>query len=305
MVCPADVSIGGATGPSEPVAFPLPTSTGGAAPVAVSCTPGSGSAFNLGTTQVTCTATDVAARRAACSFTVTVTPPPLSITKFLAFGDSVTEGQNGTIAFGFDVVDTPNAYPTKLQRLFDVNYPGQGIVVVNAGVGGERIADAKARLPVELDKERPGALLLIHGYNDLTGDCGFDVGVTRACELAIEFVVDMLRETVKVARNPPHQLSYVFVGTLTPPGSGGGPSDRRIAGEAISRVNARIRQAMPREEAIVVDLHPLFLGHEPEYVAPDGLHPLPAGNQVLAEAFFQAIRASVPQTAIRSEFRRQ
>jgi hypothetical protein len=40
-----------------------------------SCSPPSGSAFNVGVTTVTCTAYDVAGNPAACSFTVTVTSP--------------------------------------------------------------------------------------------------------------------------------------------------------------------------------------------------------------------------------------
>ena len=295
--CPANVSVPGVTGPSQPVAFPAPTSTGGAAPIAVSCTPGSGSTFGLGTTPVTCMATDAAARQATCSFSVTLTPPipVLGVTKYLAYGDSVTEGQNGTIAFGLDVIDAPNAYPTKLQTLFDMNFPGQGIVVANRGQSGRRVEDANLDLPTVLAQERPGAVLWIDGYNNLLAEC-LDVGVTPMCESTIEFVVGRLREGVRIARNPPYSASHVFVGTLTPPGPVSGPRNRRIAPAAIMQVNARIRQMIPGEGAIVVDLHPLFLGHEAEYVAPDGLHLLPAGNQVLADAFFAAIRATVPQT---------
>ncbi|MGC8952805.1 HYR domain-containing protein, partial [Chloroflexus sp.] len=41
--------------------------------VAVTCTPASGSTFPLGTTTVTCTATDAAGNTASGSFTITVT----------------------------------------------------------------------------------------------------------------------------------------------------------------------------------------------------------------------------------------
>ena len=63
------------------------------------CTPSSGSTFPLGATTATCTATDARQRTASCSLTVTVTEPPLiSLTRFAAFGDSITAGEDGTFA---------------------------------------------------------------------------------------------------------------------------------------------------------------------------------------------------------------
>jgi lysophospholipase L1-like esterase len=46
--------------------------------------------------------------------------------------------------------------------------------------------------------------------------------------------------------------------------------------------------------AVLSDPYPLFLGHEAEYVDEDGLHLRPAGNQVLAETFFAAIKRAIP-----------
>lgn len=291
--CPANVSILGPAG--QPVTFTAPVATGGTAPVSVSCTPASGSSLGAGSTPVTCRATDAAAQVSTCSFTVTVTvPPTLSVSKFVAYGDSVTWGENGIPALYFR--DEPNAYPTKLQALLQSAYPGQGIAVPNLGVPGERIEDANARLPGVLSQERPGGLLVIDGYNNLLADCSFAVGVTPACEAAIDVVVDRLREAVKIARQPAHQVGYVFVGTLTPPGTVTGSKDRRIAPGAITRVNSGIQRVMPGEGGIVVDLYPLFIGHEAEYVAPDGLHLLAPGHEAIAHAFFRMIETYVPRS---------
>lgn len=292
--CPANVSIQGAAG--QPVTFTAPVATGGAAPVSVACTPASGTPFGAGTTPVACTATDAAGQSASCMFTVTVTVPiALSVSKFVAYGDSVTWGENGIPALYFR--DEPNAYPTKLQALLQSTYVGQDITVPNLGWPGERVEDAKARLPGVLSQERPGALLVIDGYNNLLADCAFAGGVTPACATAIDFVVGTLREIVRIARQPAYQVGYVFVGTLTPPGSTvSGASDRRISPGAITRLNAGIQRMMPGEGAIVVDLYPLFLGHEAQYVAPDGLHLLPPGNEAIAQAFFSAIERHVPRS---------
>ncbi|HKQ07966.1 MAG TPA: HYR domain-containing protein [Blastocatellia bacterium] len=54
------------------VTFPSPTASDNCPSVTVACTPPSGSTFALGTTTVTCTATDTSGNTATCSFTVTV-----------------------------------------------------------------------------------------------------------------------------------------------------------------------------------------------------------------------------------------
>lgn len=295
--CPADISIRGAIGPLQPVCFDTPAAGAGTLPVAVTCAPPSGSAFPIGTTPVRCTATDASAREATCTFNVTLTGVQIAVTHYLAFGDSVTEGQNGRIAFGLEIVDVPNAYPTKLQFLLEGAYPNEGIVVSTRAVGGEVITDGKARLPDVLAHEHPAALLLLHGYNNLLADC--QNPVTSRCSTQVETVVETLRDMVRIARRPPFSLKYVFVGTLTPPGPfRGGSRDRRIADEAITKTNAGIRQKLPGEGATVVDIYPLFLGHESEYIAPDGLHPDPAGNDAIAGAFFDAIKAAIPQNPL-------
>jgi hypothetical protein len=56
------------------VEFAAPTFSGGASPVAVQCTPKSGSQFSVGTTAIACTATDAAKQTASCTTSVTVLP---------------------------------------------------------------------------------------------------------------------------------------------------------------------------------------------------------------------------------------
>ena len=82
----------------------------------VACSPASGSVFQVGSTTVTCTATDQRQRTDTCAFTVVVTvPPKLNLTTFVAFGDSMTAGEvvsEGSVP-GFHVlaIDPGAAYP--------------------------------------------------------------------------------------------------------------------------------------------------------------------------------------------------
>jgi hypothetical protein len=80
ITCPDDIVVAGGIpdlgvcGLSAVVNYPAPiiTSSGCNGNVSVSCVPASGSTFPVGTTTVTCTATDQLQQTVMCSFTVTV-----------------------------------------------------------------------------------------------------------------------------------------------------------------------------------------------------------------------------------------
>jgi lysophospholipase L1-like esterase len=297
IACPANVTVRGVAGGTQPVTYSAPVVTGGAAPVNVTCTPGSGAPFTVGTTAVACNATDAQSHQAQCSFTVTLTALLLSVTKFVAFGDSFTEGQNGRPGLvGERFVDLPNAYPTKLQFMLNIEYPGQGIVVSNQGLGGEPVDRGRLRLPGVLAQEQGGALLLLDGYNDLSNSCKPLDANSAQCANTINDVVAGLRKMIQIGKVPSYGIKYIFVSTLTPPGSYLGGDDRRIAGQAIVQTNAKLIPMIRSEGALVVDPYPAFVGHEAAYVDQDGLHLRPAGYQVLAETFFVAIKNTVTST---------
>jgi hypothetical protein len=73
IACPANVTTP-ATGPGgAAVGYPAPSASDNCALNSVSCAPSSGSTFPIGTTTVTCTATDTSANSSICTFTITVT----------------------------------------------------------------------------------------------------------------------------------------------------------------------------------------------------------------------------------------
>jgi len=294
IACPADVSVRGITGSSQVVDYPAPTVTAGTAPVTTTCTQASGASFPLGATTVNCRATDAGSRQAACSFTVTLTGLALAVTKFETVGDSLTAGENGAGAKPA-FVDPGNSYPTKLQALLDASFPGQGIVVINRGHSGDKAEVTRDDLPGNLLRDRPQAVLLLTGYNDLEV-CGPSQAGSTTCRMAIERVAFAVRDCIRKAKESPVGIKHIFVSTLTPPGTG----PKRIDRGAIEETNGRIRQMVAAEKATLADTYPLFLGHEAEYVSSDGLHLNPAGYQAIADAFFTAIKATVPQTSVAS-----
>ena len=307
MACPADVTVTGVAAPAQAVAYTAPTVSSGQAPVNVTCSPASGATFPLGATTVNCTANDAMSRQAACSFKVTLKGMTIAVRKYDAIGDSFTEGQNGKA--GTDIpcsagagsfVDCPTSYPTQLQMALNVTYPGQGITVVNRGEGGKPMVDIVESLKKYVTADKPDAVLLQGGYNDLLGECGTGPSTTPACRGAIDHVRDGIREGIRKAKESPRNVAFVFVATMVPPGpvQAGAQRDRRISNDAIVQANTLIKQVVPAEGGVLVDVYPLFVGHEAEYVDTDGLHLRPAGYQTMADAFFAAIQKAVPQTPL-------
>lgn len=217
--------------------------------------------------------------------------------KFQTVGDSLTQGENG-LPIQVTFIDTPNAYPSKLGVLLNTAFPNQGVVISNRGHGGDTIQTTLADLPGFLAADQPEAVLLLGGYNNLTGaTCGFGHTIeTPACDAAVEFVEDTIRDAIRLIKRT-SSVRYVFVSTLTPPGPVvAGATDRRIDPSAINDLSNRIRATAATEGAVVVDAFSAFVGHESEYTSTDGLHLAPAGYQKIADLFFEKILATVPQS---------
>lgn len=291
IICPADVTVRGITGSEQTATYTAPAVTGGTPQVTTTCTPASGASFPLGTTSVNCVAIDAQVRQATCAFKVTLTAAALTVTRYEAAGDSLTEGETGRPNVVPSVLDVPNAYPTKLQQLFDATYPGQGVVVINRGHSGDTVGRTLEELPQNLIDDRPGAVLLLTGYNNLTLPCAPGRARSDDCENAVDQVAIGIRDCIHRVKESSVPIKYTFVSTLTPPGATG---SNRIDGNAIVEANLRIRQVVAAEAVVLVDSYASFVGHESEYVNVDGLHLRPAGYQKLADGFFAAIKATVP-----------
>ena len=278
IACDASVSLQVAAAPVT-VDYAAPVVTGGAAPLAVSCTAPSGGTFPLGTTDVVCSATDAQQRRAQCVFQITVAiAPRLQGTRFLAFGDSITEGEVSAPATVPRALETQNSYPTVLQGLLRDRYVGQTneITVFNRGKGGETAGMGEDRLVDEIRALNPDAVLLLEGANDVTSAMN-----------AAEVIGSSLRADI----NRAYRLGVkkVFISTLLPQVVG-----RQKAGDIdlLDAINVQIHYVAGLEGAIVVDAFQAFDPQKELLIGIDGLHPTAEGYRRLAELFFDAIRAN-------------
>jgi lysophospholipase L1-like esterase len=266
------------------VTFAPPVAQGGVAPISTTCSAQSGAAFPVGTTTVTCTATDASGVSAACSFPVRVNPAPRLLgPRFLAFGDSITWGAASepipalTSLLTYPVPPPSHAYPAHLRQRLAERYRFQTIEVINEGWPGEEAQDGGVtRFPHVLQHHRPDIVILMEGTNDLLS---LDIGVIRGLAALGEMVREAKRQNVKVL------LSTIIPqradGLRVPP--------RNQFAERVPPFNDGVRALAALENVPLVDMFEVF-DRDMTLLGIDDVHPTVRGFEMMAETFFEAIR---------------
>jgi acyl-CoA thioesterase I len=289
LTCPARVEATANEGGEASVSLDIGTQ-GGTPPISFECSPAAG-AFPVGETHVVCNARDAASQTATCDFlVVVVVPPKLTVTRFDAFGDSITEGVVSLAPTLLQRIAMPEAYPGKLEGLLAARYTAQTFTVINSGVGGERLETGRKRLPGVIDANHPQVVLILEGTNNIR-----NVSTAQLADDLDRMVVTARRRGVQV-----------MLSTLLPISSSredkmpGTMADIRAFNGEIVRIADKYRTGP------VVDAFSAFAS-TPSLIGADGLHPTAEGYNRLAGVFFDAIKsryeAAAPPdtlTAVRS-----
>jgi lysophospholipase L1-like esterase len=281
------VSLTAATNQPTAVTYGTATTSGGAPPITVSCLPASQTSFPIGSTTVTCTATDTRQRTGLCTFGVTVLPPPvISATRYVAFGDSLTRGENGAgslLLFGQSgsigprvFFPTAQTYPGVLQLSLTSRYTTQSFLVANEGQPGERVADRAtlSRFSSVIGGGRFDVVLLMEGANDLADR---DDRITSS---AIANLRQMLRDAQSRNVRP-------FLATIPPEVSGG---FRALGWSLVAPFNDQLRALAASEGVPLVDVYAALNTDPARYVGFDGLHLTADGYAMVADTFFTALK---------------
>jgi lysophospholipase L1-like esterase len=217
--------------------------------------------------------------------TVAPSPPPppparaprLDVTRILTFGDSLTEGEATPTdppvpLHPIDPATTGSSrsYPFKLQGLLNVRYAEQVISIYNGGKGGEQAAGAKPRLIELLDRFHPEVVVLMDGVNDLNGGAG--------AAAAAAAVGDLIREA---------RAHGAVVLLCTIPRQRRG-SQRAYSVDQVAPFNEELSRAATEMSVDLVDIYPEI---SMELLAPDGLHLVEEGNQLLATIIRDALKS--------------
>jgi lysophospholipase L1-like esterase len=146
--------------------------------------------------------------------------------------------------------------------------------VVNEGLPGETAPEALPRFLSAINRHGPQAVLLLEGYNGVTGNGGASGAASAVSTMASE------------ARN---RGMRVFIATLTP----GKPGARQIPDLFLNNYNDRMRNVARGEGAVLVDLFGALSADVNAYIGIDGLHPNEVGYRKMAETFYAAVRAEL------------
>jgi len=212
-------------------------------------------------------------------------PPVLGATRFVAFGDSITCGVE-SLFDSLVSLPCPNGtfgYPERLRSMLRAYAPAQDLQfsMTKRGYPGEWARDGETRLRTELAElmsnptlaARPQALLLIEGINDMNNGTSAPRAAASLAQLA------------QIGRL--YNLT-VLVGTLpqTYPNTMSGGSN---AAEKIEEFNGELVRLLSGVQNVhIVDLYRAF-GANRALIGGDGLHPTPAGYDVIAQQFHAAI----------------
>lgn len=280
LTCPAALELRAVQAQPALLEFALPQAQGGTAPVTVACTPAPGGRAPVGSSQVTCTATDARQVTATCSFAVRVVAAPvLQVERILALGDSLTFGVVSRRPLR--VIPGDN-YVAKLQSLLTERYFDQHPTVFNAGVPGERVDTIAARYGDALRQTNPQVMIVLAGANDLAA----------AGASAIPSVVRALES---ITRDAQARGVGVILSTLPPqrPGTPKGSTYKEVV-----QLNGQILGLCSRYRTHCADVYSAMGGDFTPLIGADGLHPTLAGYDRMAETYFDVIVSAYERPAL-------
>jgi lysophospholipase L1-like esterase len=192
---------------------------------------------------------------------------------YLAFGDSITDGEGSADG---------NGYVSRLQRKLEGHF-GRATMIKD-GLSATRSNRGSDRLPDSLTV-RAAYTLILYGTNDWNvGECK----TSPPC-----FTIDSLRTMV---RDVKFRQGIPVLATIIPanPTFELGPTRNQW----ISAMDARIREMARAEGAVVADLEAAFLRDaQLSRLYTDHIHPNDAGYELMAQAFFEAISRPAPAAA--------
>ncbi|HXG90563.1 MAG TPA: SGNH/GDSL hydrolase family protein [Vicinamibacterales bacterium] len=202
------------------------------------------------------------------------------MTRFVAFGDSITWGAESAFDPRFLFAAANGGYVERLQLALNTYHSPQRFTVVNQGEPGELATNALTRFRTMLTSRRPEAVLLLEGINDLNNDispsrtaAGVRALLDAATSAGVPVIVATMFQTYEV---------------VDPDGF-----RRPNAAPVVPAYNAEIRRiAAGRLNVHLLDLYPIM--NDRRLVGTDGIHLNDDGFSVMASAFLTAIETAFP-----------
>lgn len=207
--------------------------------------------------------------------------------KILFQGDSITDvGRNtdrgSTISMG-------QGYPLLVDARLSVKYPQQ-FQFLNFGISGNRVVDIYSRIKADFWNHQPDVFSLLIGVNDVWHEVGHHNGVdARRFENVYRMLIDdTLRELpeLKIIAMEP----FVLPGTATTGLEDYFRTEVSARAEAIRRVAGEYQLIFLPLQKLLDDACALAPA---SYWLSDGVHPTPAGHQLIADAWIDTFEKHI------------
>lgn len=206
-------------------------------------------------------------------------------------GDSITDAGRDR----GNPYEMGRGYPMLVSAALGVDRPGE-FTYLNRGVGGDRIVDLYARIKCDFLNLKPDYASIYIGVNDAWHEMDWQNGID---DEKFERLYGMLLDEIYAAL-PDVKLMliapYVVPGTATNPTED--QPDRleqfitNVAGKT-----AVVRRVAARYNLPLVELQPLFDAAcekaPAEHWSSDGVHPTPAGHELIKRAWLDAFATMV------------
>lgn len=203
--------------------------------------------------------------------------------KIVFLGDSITDA--GKSLAGGSMVSIGQGYAMLIAARLGLKYPGQ-FEFVNAAVCGSRVTDLYARIKTDAWNQKPNIVSILIGVNDVWHD--FDEIPAGVETSRFERIYRLLLEDT-IERDPKVQFLLLEPFAL-----------RASATEAHwDEFHAEVLLRAEVVKRIAEDFHAYFVPlqkpleeasklQQENYWLADGVHPTPAGHQIIANAWLNA-----------------
>ena len=198
-------------------------------------------------------------------------------------GDSVTDcGRNNCGSAGFNSLGLGPGYPGMVAARLTCDRPDIEWNFINRGISGNRIVDLYARWKADCINLAPDILSILIGVNDTWHHFGNNNGVE------VPRYARFYRELLTWTREALPQIKFILMDPFVCPDV----NDRNLFVPELIERRKVVAELAKEFNAVHIPLQDIFdqaFTRAPQaHWAADGVHPTPAGHQLITDAWIQA-----------------
>jgi lysophospholipase L1-like esterase len=181
-----------------------------------------------------------------------------------------------------------DGYPSLINARLACDEP-ERYTVLNRGISGHRISDIYARIKKDCINLAPDVLSLMIGINDVWHECSFRNGVdngrfARIYDMMLEEILEALPNIRIILLQP-----YVFEGMATKEHWDFFRDETALRAQVVEQMAEKYNAYLIRTQKLLDDAC-AKTGTASALWAYDGVHPTPAGHQLIADEWLRVFR---------------